>query len=60
MKLELSIELINKLLVYLGDQPYKEVVDLINASHTEATVAQSKPIPETVPLNSIVEVPTKQ
>jgi hypothetical protein len=36
MKLELSVELINKVLAYLGKRPYEEVFQLIAEIHTEA------------------------
>lgn len=43
MKLELSVELINKVLAYLGKRPYEEVFQLVAEIHTEATSKEISP-----------------
>jgi hypothetical protein len=44
MKLELSVELINKVLAYLGKRPYEEVFQLISEIHAEAKPKETSPV----------------
>jgi hypothetical protein len=44
--LNLSVELINAVLGYLGNKPYAEVVHLINAIQSEAAKSSSTEEPE--------------
>lgn len=45
-KIELSFELVNAILNYLGDQPFKHAAPLINAIQGEAKNQRPLPVPE--------------
>ena len=53
--MNLTVELVNGILQYLGSRPYVEVASLINGIQTEA----ASQVAEAVPVETPVEVPTE-
>lgn len=54
MRISISVEILNKVLAYIGTRPYVEVVDLVKEVHSDA-----KEIKESEPEINFITLPAE-